>query len=476
MKIAWISPLGTSMLRSACFSRSVLPQLAKQHTTEVFVGDIGHLPAEESADGEPWQTYHVTRLGERIRKVDFNLMVFLLEDHLSCNFTRLAAECWPGLVIAFDVNLFSLQLERLKHTTAPTEVDALFGSQRSQESEDSTASHPDFGDYHIRSWSLDLYRSRFPLHISPPQAFRHFAVFSETARQRLAKRDESEAEVLLISQFPPLLPPGQRTEVSSPVTDAPESQLSLCFDGSLRFSHRVQLILSSLSHLHESDVSYAAKWICYSTAEAVEAKRELLDEFPELQNSVCVQTIGSESALLSLSAQCNLCISLCRDPDAYPRPLAIAAKMVDRYLLLTEGTPAATDHFYGKLSRLPLGFGEEEMLTAFLMKFSSKLLSLPDPMQSFKGLGAAEGNNAAKFSDSFISMLERKELEMKEPIRTELLRKQSLQEELVESCINELQQFVAELSPASNETADPDEGHWPLDTLSVDLAELRRIF
>lgn len=159
-RIAWVSTIANELLHASQQSRGVLRAVPGGFDIEVFSAsaDCGQF-GERVPTGQ--LLFHHSRLAERNRAKRFDAVLTQIEDAGACNFARLAAEVWPSVVLAHDVNLNRMFQQIYEYTTAPTELNdlaiRLFG-----------ADAPKLGDYHVKKWPVEIFDKRYVARLTDP--------------------------------------------------------------------------------------------------------------------------------------------------------------------------------------------------------------------------------------------------------------------------------------------------------------------
>jgi len=181
LKLAWISPLTrTHHLRSAAFSRMILPLVCDEAEVEVFVDDAewALLCREQHPATARFPVFHFLRLAQRHRTKHFDCFVYQLEDTPACAFVERAMKLFPGLCCFHDLNLNRLYYSKFAHSTAATDINELMDAEFGPGS-------VRLGDYHVRGWSTAAFDAIYPCGRRELQEAGAVAVFNHSARRRV---------------------------------------------------------------------------------------------------------------------------------------------------------------------------------------------------------------------------------------------------------------------------------------------------
>lgn len=160
-RIAWFSPIRNNLnLRGARVSRLLLPLLCQETEVEVFVGneDWDWLEGKvgRSAEFVGCPVFHYLNAYLRNKAKKFDAFVFVLEDEPAYEFVRQSLLLWPGVVIAFDLNLSRLEISQINYATTGEELNRKVTKLYGQDA-------PKLGDWIGRGWSVEVLDRFYPL-------------------------------------------------------------------------------------------------------------------------------------------------------------------------------------------------------------------------------------------------------------------------------------------------------------------------
>lgn len=173
-RIAWFSPIrNNSNLRGTHVSRLLLPLLSQDTEVEVFVGNEdwesveknfaiwrASLPGQSGHNLLPefvgCPVFHYLNAYLRHQTKRFDAFVFLLEDEPAYEFVRQGMLLWPGVVMAYDLNLSRLEISQINYATTGEELNRKVMKVYGQDA-------PKLGDWIGRGWSVEVLDRFYPL-------------------------------------------------------------------------------------------------------------------------------------------------------------------------------------------------------------------------------------------------------------------------------------------------------------------------
>jgi|GEM_PF-6412376 len=386
LRIAWFSPISsTKALRSAHYTRAILPRVPSDWEIEIFVdSEDWETNREHRFLGYPIYLHHRAFLRDQARP--FDLFIFHVEDRKSCSFVQTAIGIWPGIVIYHDLNLNRLEQAQLEHATTGEALNRTFHATHGSEA-------PPVGDYLARGWSIEIFDRAYP----------KFGTELNLAEVIIVENERSCAELKNRNL------PG-RIELSAPPVDPISADLVNTQRVSLRARHGIradefvvglaaQFFLEdratlSLEAFLEAQRSFVKNglplarlvWLAEDEACAKRA-RELLARVPQA-DLVCDRSLvlvaGSDEEFATLLSVCDVFLAICFNAL---RGLPLAALKT-----MARGIPTLTGYFgpsaelpVGAVLPVPLGLGEREFVASSLVKLRGD----PDFRERL-GVGALE--------------------------------------------------------------------------------------
>lgn len=143
MKIAWFTDTSSDSI-SLYFSNRILPFFCEEHQVQIFSSERTSFLQKEV---DNYLTYNVE---------SFDLSIFLIEDKVSATFVYNVSLINPGIRIFFDNQFNDLKFGNLSHITNGIVYDDLLAAEGYKQA-------IKIGDYHMRGWSMEPYKSLYPI-------------------------------------------------------------------------------------------------------------------------------------------------------------------------------------------------------------------------------------------------------------------------------------------------------------------------